>query len=577
MSYKALYRTYRPSSFDDVVGQKHVVSTLRNAVKQNKIAHAYLFCGPRGTGKTSIAKLLAKAVNCQDTEKAPCGKCDNCKSIQLGNHPDIVEIDAASNNGVDEIRDLIEKVKYAPIEGKYKVYIIDEVHMLSTGAFNALLKTLEEPPSHVIFVLATTEPHKVLPTIISRCQRYDFTKVEESEMVKRIELILQNESIHCEKEAIQLITTLADGGMRDALSILDQCIAYAGNNITCNHVNEIYGITTTKEKLEVLDCIFVKDARTLLNKIKIWSEKGIDIRRLTADLIEILKESVIYGYTNDEELLVKLKKDEAELMLSNQKTKTLLDMIQILMETTEKYRTASNVTSYFEVAVLKMIGEAQKVSNEREEKPLLEKKEEVHKELIDEKEVNVKEPVNQTQLEPEEDTGAQLFIQEIKPKKIEIEEMAVHDVVRLMVQAVKQEKLTDVEKWKLIDTKCRDLSCARYANTLKETAVAVSGYDFILISSEYSALTNEINEIKEDLEKFLWNDLDIKKALFVTTKDSFVQATAEFIERRKNGTLPDPLPIQVARQITKEKEADKNLEQMIRFFGNDFEIINEEE
>ena len=155
--------------------------------------------------------------------------------------------------------------------------------------------------------------------------------------------------------------------------------------------------------------------------------------------------------------------------------------------------------------------------------------------------------------------------------------MAVHDVVRLMVQAVKQEKLTDVEKWKLIDTKCRDLSCARYANTLKETAVAVSGYDFILISSEYSALTNEINEIKEDLEKFLWNDLDIKKALFVTTKDSFVQATAEFIERRKNGTLPDPLPIQVARQITKEKEVDKNLEQMIKLFGNDFEIINEEE
>lgn len=579
MSYKALYRTYRPSSFDDVVGQKHVVSTLKNAVKQNKIAHAYLFCGPRGTGKTSIAKLLAKAVNCQNTEKAPCGQCVNCKSIQLGNHPDIVEIDAASNNGVDEIRDLIEKVKYAPIEGKYKVYIIDEVHMLSTGAFNALLKTLEEPPSHIIFVLATTEPHKVLPTIISRCQRYDFTKVEESEMVKRIQLILQNEKIQCEEEAIRLITTLADGGMRDALSILDQCIAYAGNNIKTSHVNEIYGITTTKEKLEILDSIFIKDARTVLNKIKIWSEKGIDIRRLTADLIEILKESVIYGYTKDENLLVKLKKEETEKVLSNQSTKTLLDMIQILMETTEKYRTASNVTSYFEVATLKMIGEITNVSNEKLEQVLVKKQEiteVIKKEPIIEKENIVKEEVK-NELEVEEDLGAQLIIQEVKPKKIEIEEMSVNDIVRLMVQAVKQEKLMDVEKWKLINEKCRELSCARYANTLKETSVAVSGYDFILISSEYSALTNEINEMKSDLEKFLWNDLNIKKVLFVTTKNSFIQATEEFIERRKSGTLPEPLPIQVTRQNTKEKEVDKNLEQMMNLFGNDFEIINEEE
>ena len=182
MAYKALYRTYRPSSFEEVAGQKHVVQTLMNAIDRNKIAHAYLFSGPRGTGKTSIAKIFAKTINCTNEDHKPCQECDNCIEVQKGSHPDIIEIDAASNNGVDEVRNLIEKVKYAPLKGKYKVYIIDEVHMMSTGAFNALLKTIEEPPSHVIFILATTEPHKVLPTIISRCQRFDFTKVPNTEI-----------------------------------------------------------------------------------------------------------------------------------------------------------------------------------------------------------------------------------------------------------------------------------------------------------------------------------------------------------------------------------------------------------
>lgn len=256
MSYKALYRTYRPSSFEEVVGQQHIVTTLKNAVKQNKIAHAYLFCGPRGTGKTTIAKLLAKAVNCEDQQNAPCNQCRSCLAIQQGNHPDIVEIDAASNNGVDEVRELIEKVKYAPLEGRYKVYIIDEVHMMSSGAFNALLKTLEEPPSHVIFILATTEPQKVLPTIISRCQRYDFSKVGQNEIITRVRCVLEQEHIECEDEALRLVAQLADGGMRDALSIMDQCIAYAQNHITAAHVNEIYGITTVSEKIEMLQWIF---------------------------------------------------------------------------------------------------------------------------------------------------------------------------------------------------------------------------------------------------------------------------------------------------------------------------------
>ena len=187
MAYQALYRKYRPTNFDEVVGQTHIIQTLKNAIVQNRIAHAYLFCGPRGTGKTSIAKIFAKTLNCTNNQDAPCGVCENCKMAANGSHPDIIEIDAASNNGVDEVRNLIDKVKYAPMQGKYKIYIIDEVHMMTPEAFNALLKTLEEPPAHIVFILATTEPHKILPTIISRCQRFDFKRVDEHDIISRLE------------------------------------------------------------------------------------------------------------------------------------------------------------------------------------------------------------------------------------------------------------------------------------------------------------------------------------------------------------------------------------------------------
>ena len=210
MAYQALYRKYRPASFDEVVGQKHIVKTLQNAVEKNRIAHAYLFCGPRGTGKTSIAKIFARTLNCTG-EKKPCMECENCRLSLAGTHPDIIEIDAASNNGVDEVRNLIDRVGYAPLEGKYKVYIIDEVHMMTSGAFNALLKTIEEPPEHVIFIFATTEPHKVLPTILSRCQRYDFSKVSHQDILDRLKWVCEQENITAEESALSLIADLADG------------------------------------------------------------------------------------------------------------------------------------------------------------------------------------------------------------------------------------------------------------------------------------------------------------------------------------------------------------------------------
>ena len=223
MNYQVLYRTYRPNKFSEVVGQEHIVKTLKNSIKNNKIAHAYLFAGPRGTGKTTIAKIFAKAINCSGYINEPCDECESCISIAKGTNPDVLELDAASNNGVDEIRNIINEVTYPPTVSKYKVYIIDEVHMLTVQAFNALLKTLEEPPEHVVFILATTDPQKIIPTVLSRCQRFNFSKLTKFQIVDKMKEVLDKENLAYEEEALKEIATLADGGMRDALSLLEQC------------------------------------------------------------------------------------------------------------------------------------------------------------------------------------------------------------------------------------------------------------------------------------------------------------------------------------------------------------------
>ncbi len=585
MSYKALYRTYRPVDFDDVAGQQHIVQTLKNAVKNQKIAHAYLFCGPRGTGKTSIAKILAKAVNCSDKENSPCGKCESCLSIQKGNHPDIIEIDAASNNGVDEIRELIEKVKYAPIEATYKVYIIDEVHMLSAGAFNALLKTLEEPPGHVIFVLATTEPHKVLPTIISRCQRYDFTRVPFDEIVERMNRIVEEEQLHVEKDALKLIASLADGGMRDALSILDQCIAYAQNDITAEDVNSIYGITTTEEKLEMLSNVFHHEASILMNRIKTLSEKGTDIKRLTSDLIELMKEAVIYSYTHDSSLMDRLSENQANQLLEQCPVRVLIDMMDALMETMEKYRNASNITSYFEVSLLKLMALKEelpiKKSVEEHKENNIVKKE--NRQIEVQKEEPVLEPFadempqmnkEQTSLNlDEEDVSAAM---ESGPSLFEIEEekevrqeskkeerrailkdvqLDSEFVLGLLVQADKQNKANDIDNWSQLSLLTRNLSVAKEANLLKDCIVAASGNHFILLAAPYEALSNELNENKKELEPFLCDYLKIEKQMFAVTEEMFKECTNLFRERRAQGTLPQPVLIDSVRKQNEKQEA----------------------
>lgn len=300
MSYLALYRKYRPNTFDDVVGQQHIVRTLTNQISSNRVAHAYLFCGSRGTGKTTIAKIFSRAVNCEaPINGSACGKCSACEKVQQGGSINIIEMDAASHNGVDNIREINEEVKYTPAVGKYKVYIIDEVHMLSTGAFNALLKTLEEPPAHVIFILATTDPQKIPVTILSRCQRFDFKRLSVKEIQDRLVIYMQKENISIEESALAYIAKLAEGGMRDALSILEQSMAfYFDETITLDKVLYLVGAVDSGVLFDMIDAIITQDAKKVLELCEEVNRLGRSIRQFASDLLEHSRNLLVAKTTN---------------------------------------------------------------------------------------------------------------------------------------------------------------------------------------------------------------------------------------------------------------------------------------
>lgn len=573
MAYQALYRKYRPVSFDGVAGQKPIVKTLQNAVRQHRITHAYLFCGPRGTGKTSIAKIFAKMLNCESEENAPCGKCHNCIEFQNGSHPDIIEIDAASNNGVEEVRNLIEKVKYAPIEGKYKVYIIDEVHMMSTGAFNALLKTIEEPPEHVIFIFATTEPHKVLPTIISRCQRFDFNKVSIADMVERLDYVLDQEHIHMEPEAVRLVATLSEGGMRDALSILDQCIAYAQDDITVNDVNTIYGITTPAEKGTLLSHVLNQDYAELTQQIETLSEQGTDIRRLTADLVDMLKDSLVYTYTEDVSLVQDIYLEVIRNILADVPAAKRLHMIDILMETLEKYRIASDAASYFEIAMLKMM-EVPEAVNVVEPVSMKQPETVVSMPKAD------PDPIPTVVMSVSRETPEEQPKKVKKTKKTKAQEPVTYEdeyIIALLAGANKQHKQSDLEHFNDIASYLNELDWVKYANALKHAVIVGSGINYLVLSVESPLEAREINDLEtnDNMEDFIKVLLGVQKKVFAIDERQRQQVIQKFKEHMQQGTLPEPVQVKLTQRKQDEQNEPTTEEKLTDLFGDEIIMMEE--
>ena len=346
--YQALYRKYRPTTFDDVVGQDVVVKTLINAIKNNKLSHAYIFSGPRGTGKTSIAKILAKAINCEDENSIICDKCVSCTQINNKQSTDIIEIDAASNNGIDEIREIRNKVGLVPTTGKYKVYIIDEVHMLTTGAFNALLKTLEEPPSHAIFILATTEFHKIPATIVSRCQKFEFKKIENKKMFDRVKKITIEEGIKIDDKCIKEIVRLSDGGLRDCISLLDQVNAYTNGNIDYNSICDVNGIIGYQTLINFLIAVFNKDLKYILHNINLFDDNGKNFVKITEELLSHLRNILLISVNKE---LV----DDSEYYSSfiNIKTEDIIYLIETLNDGIKNIKNSGDPLLAFELLILK--------------------------------------------------------------------------------------------------------------------------------------------------------------------------------------------------------------------------------
>lgn len=542
MSYQAFYRTYRPQKFSEVVGQKAVIKTLRNALSENKIAHAYLFCGPRGTGKTTMARLFAKALNCEEGIGHECDVCQNCVAVKTGSHPDVFEIDAASNSGVDSVRDLIDQVRYQPILGRYKVYIIDEVHNMSSSAFNALLKTLEEPPANVVFILATTEPQKVLPTILSRVQRFDFTKVSDEDIISKMSEILEKENVTYEEGSLELIARLADGGVRDALSILDQVVSYSGDNISIEDINTLFGLLNVKDKLDFVRKIGSKDLASVINTAKDMYSRGIDIVKLHDDLIKIFKDLLVFGMTKDESLLTVLKPNEALQTLI--KPKDIKKSLNILIDARREYRKVTNAFDHFELTLIKLCSEEETpvistVVNQSQNKPLVNgiTSQVENTAKPETKIVEVKDDYVESVVKKKTVTNKVAEVSTIGPML----DISDDDVIQIMIQGSKPLKQSLMESWPKLKSPEALAEYGQYAVMLNACTPRIIGANVLVIETMFDAQAAKINLIanQEGLKNILSELFGVSPTCYAITPTEYIRLVQHYKNLQQARKLPD--------------------------------------
>ncbi len=559
MSYQALYRTYRPKFFKDIYGQKVIVQTLQNALAHEKVAHAYLFAGPRGTGKTTIAKIVAKALNCEKGPVSePCGECAICKGIDKGDISDVVEIDAASNNGVDEIRDLRDKVKYTPSVGKYKVYIIDEVHMLTAAAFNALLKTLEEPPKFVVFILATTEIHKVPATIISRCQRFDFKNIEVEDIERNLREIIKKESVEINDDALRAIALSAEGGMRDALSLLDQVVSFTDGKITEDEVYKVSGGLSRRFISELLTVIADKQPQKALEFLNQVINDGKDIVRMTSDLILALRDV----------LLDKVRTNPKFPELKGISKNLIYVYLEILNELQNNIKYTTQKRAYLELAVIKMINH-QSVDQAR-----LETKIEEMDATIKQLQEQMKQGVVTTKVVETKEVPQVLVGQVPLVTVKEVEEI---------LNAGDRNKRTLLKKgWPLL--KDYEVSNLRLVAELlsQGTLEAVSEDKMLLVYDDVlTAQTMLQPGTKAKVLQIINNKQDFIKDYTVILKPDWVILKSDYLDQFNGGiskpTLKDiDLHLYEAPKVEEKKESkDQAVELALEYFGKDFVKVEE--
>lgn len=577
MSYQALYRVWRPQTFEDLVGQDMITKTLKNALATKQTTHAYLFAGPRGTGKTSCAKLFAKALNCPNQVNGdPCNECEMCKAITAGRLNDVIEIDAASNNGVEEIRDIRDKVKYAPTQADYKVYIIDEVHMLSTSAFNALLKTLEEPPANVVFILATTDPHKIPATIISRTQRFDFKRITSGAILERMEYILKQKQFEYDEQALNVIARAAEGGMRDALSILDQVLSFGENKVTLDNALLVTGSVTRENLIKYLSQVQNHETVAGLQTIHAILDEGKDSKRLLEDLINCCRDLLLYKQAPEmlEQTGSVMIDDEFKNMAEKSNPETLYRYIDTLNEQQENMRYSMHQSVYLEVLTVKLAkidGKERKTSVQslQTAPETLDELNDLQRQVKELKD-QVKNLLGKTNRGFSGEKTSRPAKKTVQHYEIKID---VASIYRILGSATKGDKNRFLDCMNDILSTLNISSRAMF----KMCEIEAAGPEGIILSFNNEFICGRIiNEerVRDEFENSVSRIYGDAEKIVYVPKNRWLNIRQEYIKRMRSGTIPKDAA-EIPSDQTKEHE-DDIVQEAEDIFGKDLIEIKED-